>query len=94
MRIREVREASGVSCTELSRRCGVTRTSEWQWEVGKAFPTADKLPLIAATLGCEVNDLFDPEELRAASEAAAARVREKAAADAKAMMEEGEECRA
>ena len=54
-------------------------------ENGAAMPTADKLPTIAALLECEVNDLYDDETLRAASEAARAAVAAKGAADARAL---------
>lgn len=91
MRIREMREASGITNAELARSCRVRPVSVCQWESGEANPLASKLPMIAAVLGCEIRDLYEPDELRAASEAAAARVREKAAADAKALSEEGTE---
>ena len=71
-RIRELREARGVSQYGLARRLGVTKMAVSRWESGAAMPTADKLPTIAALLECEVNDLYDDETLRAASEAARA----------------------
>ena len=48
-------------------------------------PSADKLPVLAAMLDCEVGDLYDDETLRAASEAARAAVAAKGAADARAL---------
>ena len=78
-RIRELREARGLSQHGLARRLGVTKMAVSRWESGAAMPTADKLPTIAALLECEVNDLYDDEALRAASEAA------KGAADARAL---------
>ena len=72
-RIRELREARGVSQYGLARRLGVTKMAVSRWESGAAMPTADKLPTIAALLECEVNDLYDDETLRAASEAARAK---------------------
>lgn len=91
MRIREMREARGITNAELARRCRVKPASVCQWESGKSNPTADKLPVIAAMLECAIGDLYEPDELRAVSEAAAAQVREKAAYDAKALSEEGTE---
>jgi len=84
-RIRELREARGVSQHGLARRLGVTKMAVSRWENGAAMPTADKLPTIAALLECEVNDLYDDETLRAASEAARAAVAAKGAADARAL---------
>lgn len=84
-RIRELREARGVSQSGLARRLSVTKMAVSRWESGAAMPTADKLPIIAALLECEVNDLYDDETLRAASEAARAAVAAKGAADARAL---------
>ena len=69
----------------LARRLGVTKMAVSRWESGAAMPTADKLPTIAALLECEVNDLYDDETLRAASEAARAAVAAKGVADARAL---------
>lgn len=74
-----------MSRRELAQTADVSYQAVAQWEAGTVIPAADKLPTIAAILACEVNDLYDPEELRKASEAAERRVREKAAADARAL---------
>lgn len=70
---------------ELAQAAAVSYQAIAQWENGAAMPTADKLPTIAALLECEVNDLYDDETLRAASEAARAAVAAKGAADARAL---------
>ena len=70
---------------ELAQAAAVSYQAIAQWERGAAMPTADKLPTIAALLECEVNDLYDDETLRAASEAARAAVAAKGAADARAL---------
>lgn len=75
----------------LARACGVAGAAVCYWESGDNQPTADKLPLIAAALECEVGDLYEPDELRRASDAAAARIHARAVADAKKLCEEGEE---
>lgn len=93
MRIRELRQARGLTGAALARSCGVTGATAYNWEIGKIRPSADKLLLIAAVLECEVGDLFDLAEQQRASEEAAARIRAKAVADAKKLCEEGEECR-
>lgn len=85
MRIRELRERRGLTGTELARMTGVTLPAVIGWENGSKTPTADKLPTIAALLECEVNDLYDDETLRAASEAARAAVAAKGVADARAL---------
>lgn len=59
MNIRALRNARGLTLTELARRCDVSIASVHQWEVGITFPSADKLPIIAAILGCTIDDLYD-----------------------------------
>ena len=84
-RIRALREARGMTRYELAQAAAVSYQAIAQWESGAVMPTADKLPTIAALLECEVNDLYDDETLRAASEAARAAVAAKGAADARAL---------
>ena len=85
MRIRELRERRGLTGTELARMTGVTLPAVIGWENGSKTPTTDKLP---AVLECEVGDLYDPEELRAASEAAVRRVKEAARKPAQKLAEQ------
>ena len=59
MNIRVLRNARGLTLTELARRCDVSIASAHQWEVGITFPSADKLPIIAAILGCTIDGLYD-----------------------------------
>ena len=59
MNIRVLRNARGLPLTALARRCDVSIASAHQWEVGISFPSADKLPIIAAILGCTIDDLYD-----------------------------------
>lgn len=73
---------------ELAEAANVSYQSVAQWENGVMAPSADKLPVLAAMLECEVNDLYDDETLRAASEAARAAVAAKGAADARALAAE------
>ncbi len=72
-RIRELRAARGVTQTELARALGIDKASVCMWESGKSIPTADKLPTIAAVLGCEVSELYDEDALREAARAAETR---------------------
>lgn len=85
--IRSRRKARGMSQLELAQRVGVSKVAVSRWESNDTLPTADKLPTIAAVLECEIEDLYDGETLRQVSEAAERRVREKAAADARALAE-------
>ena len=84
-RIRPLREARGVTQLELARMVGVSKPSVSMWENGVTAPAADKLPVIAAVLGCEVGELYDEDALREASEAARTAVAARAAADAQAL---------
>lgn len=70
---------------ELAEAAEVSYQSVAQWENGVMAPSADKLPVLAAMLDCEVGDLYDDEALRAASEAARAAVAAKGVADARAL---------
>ena len=58
MRIRELRKKAGLTMTQLADRTGVTHPSVVAWEQGRKLPSADKLPVIAAALGCKIDDLF------------------------------------
>lgn len=59
MNIKSLRTARGMTLAELARRCGVTLVAVHQWEAGTTFPSADKLPMIANSLGCKIDDLYD-----------------------------------
>ena len=58
MRIRELREQSGLTRSEVARRMGVKHTSVLQWETGKAMPAAAKLPKRADLFGCSIDALY------------------------------------
>ena len=42
--------------------CGVDRQSYNRWENGTYWPSAKMLPILAAALGCTIEDLFLPDE--------------------------------
>lgn len=44
----------------LAEKIGVDRSAIAKWESGYAYPSADKLPIIAAALNCSIDDLFAP----------------------------------
>lgn len=59
MRIKELREAAGLTQTALALRVGVSRQAVNQWEFGVTWPSAQLLPKIAWALGCTIGDLYD-----------------------------------
>ena len=63
MRIKELREAAGLSPAALGLRVGVSRQAVRKWETGESWPSAQLLPRLAFALGCQVSDLFEPAEL-------------------------------
>ena len=65
MRIREHREAMGLTRIQVADRFGVTKVAVRKWEVGLAMPNADKLPALADLLNCSIDALYgrdSPEE--------------------------------
>ncbi len=58
MKIREHREARHIGQRELARMLGVSHVSVWQWEAGVAYPTADRIPIIADVLNCTIDELY------------------------------------
>ena len=47
MRIKEIREAAGLTRIQVADRLGVTVVAVRKWETGLAMPNADKLPALA-----------------------------------------------
>lgn len=65
MRIKEHREAMGLTRIQVADSLGVTTVAVRKWEVGLAMPNADKLPALADLLGCSIDALYgrdSPEE--------------------------------
>lgn len=56
--IRARRKAAGLSLEELAAAVGCTRQAAALWEAGQTLPTADRLPQLAAALGCSIDDLY------------------------------------
>lgn len=52
-RLREAREAKGLSMREVAERLGVSHTTVSRWEDGLVTPTRENLRLIAERLGIE-----------------------------------------
>ena len=56
--IKRYREASGLTQEELANRLELSRTAVAMWETGDSLPRADKLPQLAAILGCTIDELL------------------------------------
>ena len=69
MRIKEIREAAGLTRIQVADRLGVTVVAVRKWETGLAMPNADKQPAQADLLGCTIDALYgrDRPEQRDAS---------------------------
>ena len=59
MRIKELRERRGLTRIQVADRLGLSIVAVRKWERGQAYPSADKLPKLAAALGCSIDDLYD-----------------------------------
>lgn len=61
MKLQELREAAGLSKSEVARRLSVDLSTVCHWERGAAVPRTDKLPALADMLGCSIDNLFGRE---------------------------------
>ena len=61
MKIKELRQAAGMTQVELAERVKVNQTAVSQWERGSALPSCDKLPELADALSCTIDALFGRE---------------------------------
>lgn len=60
-RMRELREAKGLSCRALARAAGVKPQTASDMERGlPADPGGNKIAAIATVLGCQIDDLYEP----------------------------------
>ena len=48
----------GLTQVALASIIGVNQSTIADWEAGKKYPSADKLPLIAKTLNCTIDELY------------------------------------
>lgn len=62
LRVREAREAKGITQDELSDVIGISRQSIKKWEHNQTMPKIDVLVRVANYLGCSVQSLYDIEE--------------------------------
>ena len=56
--LEECRKKAGLSQAALAAAIGAGQSSVSAWESGTSYPSADKLPVIADTLGCTIDALF------------------------------------
>ena len=70
MRIKEYREAMGLTRIQVADRLGVTKVAVRKWEVGLAMPNADKLPALADLLHCSIDALYGREISECGNDAA------------------------
>lgn len=56
--IAELRKKAELTQQELANVLHIDRSTVAKWETGAAFPTGNKLPLVAKALKCEIGELF------------------------------------
>lgn len=61
MRIKELREAAGLTQQELANEMGMVQTAISAWETEATIPRTRQLPVLARLLGCSIDDLFYPD---------------------------------
>ena len=64
--LRALRLARKMTQVELAAIMGVTHGAVVAWEAGTKYPTADKLPRLAKTLNCKIDDLYEKTEVKEA----------------------------
>jgi len=62
MGIRRQRKLADIRQVDLAKMVGVTQGMVSQCENGDFMPRTDKLPLIALTLQCTIDDLLDSND--------------------------------
>lgn len=62
MRLKELREAKGLSQRELARELHVTQGAVQKWEAGRQMPKASRLTAICKVLGCTLDELLKEDE--------------------------------
>jgi len=58
LNIQKYCEATGLTKTELAKKLGVSMPTVSRWEKGEDFPAAVRLPALASTLDCSIDDLY------------------------------------
>lgn len=58
LKIRSKREKANITQKRLAEMLGVKAHTVSQWETNKRHPDIDRLPDIAAALGCTIDELY------------------------------------
>ena len=58
MSFKEARKKAKLTQTQAAKEFSVSRQTICNWEAGTDLPKAERLPLIARTYGCTVDDLL------------------------------------
>lgn len=61
LRIKELREAKGLTQDYVARMAGVARSTFALWETGRRKPTFDNLIALSRVFGCKFDELFEEE---------------------------------
>ena len=64
MRIKELRQAAGMTQAELAEKIGLSLQAISHYETGRRQITVSKLVAIATALGCSLDDLCEDEEVK------------------------------
>lgn len=56
-----LRNRTKLSCSYVAKALNISQQAVYKWESGAAMPSAEKLPALAATLDCTIDELFGRE---------------------------------
>lgn len=68
MRIKELRRKAGLCQSDLASAMGVARNGVSQWETEVSLPRTRQLPQLAEVLGCTIDELFEDDAAKPATE--------------------------
>lgn len=60
-KIKAMREKKGITQVNFAKEMGVSQQCITKWETGKAMPQASRLPKLAKTLGCSIEELLEDD---------------------------------
>jgi transcriptional regulator with XRE-family HTH domain len=61
IRLRALRDKTGMSADEFAEKHGFARTTYYGWEIGTSVPPLDSFPKLAEALGVSVRTLMPKE---------------------------------
>ncbi|MBA3689511.1 MAG: helix-turn-helix transcriptional regulator [Chloroflexi bacterium] len=66
IRVRELRDAKGLTLPDLERVTGIDRQTIWRYENDRMVPSVERAYLLAEALGVSLNELYvhDPEAIQ------------------------------